>query len=56
MIENKSKEGMQQKEVVELLNQSDPFYGIYMVYDMYGPSSNEESQKNQTETKMNEKN
>lgn len=37
MIENKSKEGIQQEEVVELLNQGDPFYGIYMVYDMYGP-------------------
>lgn len=25
------------KELLNLLSRDDPFYGIYMVYDMYGP-------------------
>ncbi|MHA1228962.1 MAG: hypothetical protein ACTSPV_19785 [Candidatus Hodarchaeales archaeon] len=37
----------QKQQIYELLNQDDPFYGIYMVYDMYGPLSNEEHPKNQ---------
>ena len=37
------------EQILTLLEQDDPFYGIYMVYDMYGPSSNKENPKNQTE-------
>jgi len=38
----------EKQQIYELLNQDDPFYGIYMVYDMYGPASNEENPKDQT--------
>jgi len=41
-------EELQKEDVVKLLEQDDPFYGIYMVYDMYGPSFNEENLKDQT--------
>jgi len=36
MIKNNQKV-IQQEALVKLLNQDDPFHGIYMVYDMYGP-------------------
>ena len=43
------REARERQQIYELLNQDDPFYGIYMVYDMYGPLSNEENTKSQTQ-------
>jgi hypothetical protein len=40
---------LERQQICKLLNKDDPFYGIYMVYDMYGPLSNEENPREQVE-------